>query len=84
MPKRTDIQPILITDAGPIIIGQACGFDHKGPQAVRFPKDRSNPYRNAGNASRFAWQLHSRRLKPALQSGHREFLRAARHDGALQ
>ena len=28
MPKRTDIQSILIIGAGPIIIGQACEFDY--------------------------------------------------------
>jgi carbamoyl-phosphate synthase large subunit len=27
MPKRTDIQSILIIGAGPIVIGQACEFD---------------------------------------------------------
>lgn len=35
MPKRTDIQSILILGAGPIIIGQACEFDYSGTQAVR-------------------------------------------------
>ncbi|WP_427902074.1 hypothetical protein, partial [Marinobacter xestospongiae] len=28
MPKRTDIQSILILGAGPIVIGQACEFDY--------------------------------------------------------
>ncbi|MGD9816341.1 MAG: carbamoyl-phosphate synthase large subunit [Hyphomonadaceae bacterium] len=35
MPKRTDIQSILIIGAGPIIIGQACEFDYSGVQAVK-------------------------------------------------
>ncbi len=35
MPKRTDIQSILIIGAGPIVIGQACEFDYSGVQAVR-------------------------------------------------
>ncbi len=35
MPKRTDIQSILIVGAGPIIIGQACEFDYSGTQAVK-------------------------------------------------
>jgi carbamoyl-phosphate synthase large subunit len=35
MPKRTDIQSILIIGAGPIIIGQACEFDYSGTQAVK-------------------------------------------------
>jgi carbamoyl-phosphate synthase large subunit len=34
MPKRTDIDSILIIGAGPIIIGQACEFDYSGTQAV--------------------------------------------------
>ncbi|WP_138511632.1 carbamoyl-phosphate synthase large subunit [Maricaulis alexandrii] len=35
MPKRTDIQSILIIGAGPIVIGQACEFDYSGVQAVK-------------------------------------------------
>jgi carbamoyl-phosphate synthase large subunit len=33
MPKRTDIESIMIIGAGPIIIGQACEFDYSGTQA---------------------------------------------------
>src|SRR6201988_4731408 len=39
MPKRTDINSILIIGAGPIIIGQACEFDYSGTQAVKALKD---------------------------------------------
>ncbi len=35
MPKRTDIQKILIIGSGPIIIGQACEFDYSGTQACK-------------------------------------------------
>ena len=35
MPKRSDIQSILIIGAGPIIIGQACEFDYSGAQACK-------------------------------------------------
>ena len=35
MPKRNDIQKILIIGAGPIIIGQACEFDYSGTQACK-------------------------------------------------
>src|SRR6187397_1933978 len=35
MPKRTDIESILIIGAGPIIIGQACEFDYSGAQACK-------------------------------------------------
>ena len=35
MPKRTDLETILIIGAGPIIIGQACEFDYSGAQACK-------------------------------------------------
>jgi carbamoyl-phosphate synthase large subunit len=35
MPKRTDLQKILIIGSGPIVIGQACEFDYSGTQACR-------------------------------------------------
>src|SRR5690606_38124902 len=35
LPKRTDIQSILIIGAGPIVIGQACEFDYSGVQACK-------------------------------------------------
>ncbi|HAA45187.1 MAG: carbamoyl phosphate synthase, large subunit [Halomonas sp. 54_146] len=35
MPKRTDINTILIIGAGPIVIGQACEFDYSGAQACK-------------------------------------------------
>ena len=35
MPKRTDIDSVMIIGAGPIIIGQACEFDYSGAQACK-------------------------------------------------
>ncbi len=35
MPKRTDIERILLIGSGPIIIGQACEFDYSGTQACK-------------------------------------------------
>ncbi|BAF87143.1 carbamoyl-phosphate synthase large subunit [Azorhizobium caulinodans ORS 571] len=35
MPKRTDLETILIVGAGPIVIGQACEFDYSGTQACK-------------------------------------------------
>jgi len=35
MPKRTDIQSILLIGSGPIVIGQACEFDYSGTQACK-------------------------------------------------
>ncbi|MER2605835.1 MAG: carbamoyl-phosphate synthase large subunit, partial [Siculibacillus sp.] len=43
MPKRTDIQSILVIGAGPIVIGQACEFDYSGTQACKALK--SDGYR---------------------------------------
>jgi carbamoyl-phosphate synthase large subunit len=39
MPKRTDIQSVLLIGAGPIIIGQACEFDYSGTQALKALKE---------------------------------------------
>ena len=39
MPKRTDINKILIIGAGPIVIGQACEFDYSGTQACKALKE---------------------------------------------
>src|SRR5215469_3258825 len=35
MPKRSDLESILIIGAGPIVIGQACEFDYSGVQACK-------------------------------------------------
>ena len=51
MPRRNDIEHILIIGSGPIIIGQACEFDYSGAQACkalreegyRVSLDNSNP-----------------------------------------
>src|ERR687883_1692045 len=43
MPRRTDIQHILVIGSGPIVIGQACEFDYSGTQACRVL--RSEGYR---------------------------------------
>ena len=39
MPKRTDIDSILLLGAGPIVIGQACEFDYSGAQACKALKE---------------------------------------------
>ena len=39
MPKRQDLQSILVIGAGPIVIGQACEFDYSGMQACKALKD---------------------------------------------
>ena len=39
MPKRTDLQRIMVIGSGPIVIGQACEFDYSGTQAVKALKE---------------------------------------------
>ena len=39
MPRRTDLESILIIGSGPIVIGQACEFDYSGTQACRVLRD---------------------------------------------
>ena len=39
MPKRSDIQKVLVIGSGPIIIGQACEFDYSGTQACKALKE---------------------------------------------
>ena len=39
MPKRTDLDTLLIIGSGPIVIGQACEFDYSGTQACRVLRD---------------------------------------------
>jgi len=38
MPKRKDINSVLVIGSGPIVIGQACEFDYSGTQACRVLK----------------------------------------------
>ena len=38
MPKRSDINSVLVIGSGPIVIGQACEFDYSGTQACRVLK----------------------------------------------
>ena len=40
MPKRTDIESILVIGAGPIVIGQGCEFDYSGTQACKTLKKK--------------------------------------------
>src|SRR5207342_3404778 len=39
VPRRTDIDSILVIGSGPIVIGQACEFDYSGTQACRVLRD---------------------------------------------
>jgi carbamoyl-phosphate synthase large subunit len=39
VPKRTDLETILVIGSGPIVIGQACEFDYSGTQACRVLRD---------------------------------------------
>ena len=39
MPRRDDLESILLIGAGPIVIGQACEFDYSGTQACKVLRD---------------------------------------------
>ncbi|UAL31309.1 carbamoyl-phosphate synthase large subunit [Nocardioides rotundus] len=39
MPRRTDIESVMVIGSGPIVIGQACEFDYSGTQACRVLKE---------------------------------------------
>ena len=39
MPRRTDLNSVLVIGSGPIVIGQACEFDYSGTQACRVLKE---------------------------------------------
>src|SRR5687767_8283605 len=39
MPRRIDIESVLVIGSGPIVIGQACEFDYSGTQACRVLRD---------------------------------------------
>ncbi|QVQ53202.1 carbamoyl-phosphate synthase large subunit [Spiractinospora alimapuensis] len=39
MPRRSDLESVLVIGSGPIVIGQACEFDYSGTQACRVLKD---------------------------------------------
>ena len=68
MPKRTDINRILVIGSGPIIIGQAAEFDYAGTQACQSLKEEgyevilvnSNPatiMTDTEVADKFTWNL---------------------------
>src|SRR5512135_283168 len=39
MPRRADLESVLVIGSGPIVIGQACEFDYSGTQACRVLKE---------------------------------------------
>ena len=53
MPKRQDIDSVLIIGAGPIVIGQACEFDYSGAQACKALREEG--------LSRHSWSTPTRR-----------------------
>ncbi len=65
MPKRTDIDKILVIGSGPIIIGQACEFDYSGTQALKALREEgyrvilvnSNPATIMTDPD-MAWKVH--------------------------
>ena len=89
MPRRTDIESILILGAGPIVIGQACEFDYSGAQACQALREEgfrvilvnSNPatimtdpaMADATYIEPVKWQIVEKII--ALRSGRTRFFR---------
>ncbi len=42
MPKRTDLNSVMVIGSGPIVIGQAAEFDYSGTQALRVLKEEAS------------------------------------------
>ncbi len=42
MPRRDDIESILVIGAGPIVIGQACEFDYSGSQGCKALREEAH------------------------------------------
>ena len=72
MPRRNDLNKILIVGSGPIIIGQACEFDYSGTQACRALKEEgyevilvnSNPATRLPVLARYMQKASSCTLNP--------------------
>ena len=43
MPRRSDLNHVLVIGSGPIVIGQACEFDYSGTQACRVLRSEGIP-----------------------------------------
>ena len=96
VPKRTDLDSILIIGAGPIIIGQACEFDYSGAQACKALKEEgyrvilvnSNPatiMTDPGDRGRHLYradQLAHHRANHREGAAHRAAADHGRPDGA--
>ena len=74
MPKRTDIQKIMVIGSGPIIIGQAAEFDYAGTQACLSLKEEgyevvlvnSNPCHHHDGTRRLRTRSTSNRSHSSL------------------
>jgi carbamoyl-phosphate synthase large subunit len=87
MPKRTDIQSILLIGSGPIVIGQACEFDYSGTQAARAL--RAEGYRvvlvNSNPATIMTDPMTADKvyLRPLTPAGIKEIVEIERPDAVL-
>lgn len=87
MPKRTDIQSILVLGAGPIVIGQAGEFDYSGTQAVRALKKEG--YRvilvnsNPATIMTDPWMADATYIEPLLWPEVAEIIKKERPDALL-
>ncbi len=87
MPKRTDIQSILLIGSGPIVIGQACEFDYSGTQSARALK--AEGYRvilvNSNPATIMTDPMTADQiyLRPLTTQGIKEIVEVERPDAVL-
>ncbi len=87
MPKRTDIQSILLIGSGPIVIGQACEFDYSGTQSARALK--AEGYRvilvnsNPATIMTDPMTADAIYLRPLTTQGIKEIVEVERPDAVL-
>lgn len=87
MPKRTDIETILLIGSGPIVIGQACEFDYSGTQACRSLREEG--YRvvliNSNPATIMTDPMMADKvyLKPMTKESIREIVAAEKPDAVI-
>ena len=98
MPRRTDLETILLIGSGPIVIGQACEFDYSGTQACRVLREEgfrvvlvnSNPatimtdpdFADATYVEPITWEVVARIIEQERPDAVRQGHRVQPHDAA--
>ena len=77
MPKRNDIETVLVIGSGPIVIGQACEFDYSGTQACKVLSKKAIAW--CWSAEPGSHRGRSRHGRPHLCPGPSRRVRRAGH-----